>query len=199
MRFKYLLAVGLPVLTSAMFGQAQNPKAKTEPSKQAIRAESPEHKFARTALEDMNVKTASIKAEDAKLGAITDCLSAETEKDVALMAEYENEHGKQERHTCRLPEAEVTAAIDKYCTPIQKGQKNYAGCSLPVLRQRMAIANIVEEAHSKIETLTAQIEHADNCTAVYRATIDKKVSDLTTRQSDQVNMCKSLDQYPPKK
>jgi hypothetical protein len=179
--------------------QAQNPATPTVPSKQVGRAESPEHRFARSALEDMKVKLAGIRAAGAELGAIGDCLDAETEKDLALMAEYENEHGKQERHTCRLPEAEVTAAIDKYCTPMQKMQKNYAGCSRPVLSQQIAIADIVLEADSKIETLTAQLEHADTCTVVYRATIDKKVSDLTTRQSEQVTMCKNLNQYPPKR
>jgi hypothetical protein len=198
MRFEYVLMVCLPLM-GVVLGQAQNRKATTAPSKQEIRAESPEHKFARSALEDMNVRAASIKAKYAKLKAITDCLNAETEKDMSLMAAYESEHGKQERHTCQLPEAEVTAAIDEYCTPMLKRAENYAGCSLNAMKEREAYRNLVDEYDSAIKTLTARLEHADTCIAVYSATIDKRVSDLTTRQSDQVNMCKSLDQYPPKK
>ena len=41
------------------------------------------------------------------------------------------------------------------------------------------------------------VEHVDGCLAVYRKTIDKRTSDLTTRETGQISECKSLDLYPP--
>jgi hypothetical protein len=36
------------------------------------------------------------------------------------------------------------------------------------------------------------------CAAVYQATIDKKVKDLTVREEQQVRACQVLNLYPPK-
>jgi hypothetical protein len=72
-----------------------------------------------------------------------------------------------------------------------------------------------EECHDRAEALLqatkARIEaidtskmlenlgRVDPCLAVYKSTIDKKISDLTTRESDQIKACKALDLYPPEK
>jgi hypothetical protein len=50
-----------------------------------------------------------------------------------------------------------------------------------------------EEANS--ERLAERRRIRAGCTAVYQTTIDKKISDLTVRQSEQVNACQLLDLY----
>lgn len=180
--------VWLVVLTAAAFGQVQDSKAKTIPSKHVIRAESAEHELARTALEDTKVKAGSIKAEYSKHRDIEHC----------LMAKAESELGTETHEVCQLTEEEVNAAIEEHCTSREKIEKNYAACALSIHDQLSEpIYGILQKAESEIETLQARLEHADACAAVYRTTIDKRASDLTVRQADQVRMCKDLDQYPP--
>ena len=38
---------------------------------------------------------------------------------------------------------------------------------------------------------------ADTCKATYDATVDRKISDLTVRESTNVDFCKSIGSYPP--
>jgi hypothetical protein len=42
----------------------------------------------------------------------------------------------------------------------------------------------------------ARLQHADDCAKVYKGTVDKKVSDLTTRETDMMKACKSIGSYP---
>ena len=42
-----------------------------------------------------------------------------------------------------------------------------------------------------------RLQHANDCVKFYKETVDKKVSDLTTRESDMIKACKSIDSYPP--
>lgn len=45
----------------------------------------------------------------------------------------------------------------------------------------------------------ARLQHADDCAKIYKDTVDKKVSDLTTRETDMIKACKSIGSYPPPK
>ena len=45
--------------------------------------------------------------------------------------------------------------------------------------------------------LNQALDGVDMCTSIYRTTIDKKQSDLTTRESGQVRACQVEDLYPP--
>jgi hypothetical protein len=49
------------------------------------------------------------------------------------------------------------------------------------------------------KTLEIRLVHVDSCVATYHKTIDKKGSDLTVRESEQVKTCQSLDLYPPQR
>lgn len=41
------------------------------------------------------------------------------------------------------------------------------------------------------------LDHADECAAIYQKTIDEKAADITTRETDQIKACKSAGLYPP--
>ncbi len=55
----------------------------------------------------------------------------------------------------------------------------------------------IESVEHRLTLLRVRMNVADRCTRVYRGTIDKKQSDLTTREADEVKGCQSLDLYPP--
>jgi hypothetical protein len=55
----------------------------------------------------------------------------------------------------------------------------------------------IRDAQALSETRAAQLQHADECASVYRATIDRKNVDLTVRQTEHIASCKALDLYPP--
>lgn len=80
MRCNCIVMVCLPTLMSAAFGQVQDPKATVAPPAEVPRAESLEHKFARTALEDMTAKAASMQAEFNKLHVVYDCLLVKSDQ-----------------------------------------------------------------------------------------------------------------------
>ena len=62
---------------------------------------------------------------------------------------------------------------------------------------------IVEKEQAKQDALAAARDAAERrkiratCAFVYRNTIDKKISDLTVREEQQVRARKALDLYPP--
>jgi len=47
------------------------------------------------------------------------------------------------------------------------------------------------------EPVKAPTTITEKCAAVYNATIDKKVSDITTRENDQIAACTWIGIYPP--
>ena len=64
----------------------------------------------------------------------------------------------------------------------------------------------VQEYRSTAREVTAttsrakqQVEVVDVCLKLYRSTIDKKTSDLTTREIEGISECRSLNSYPPEK
>lgn len=68
-----------------------------------------------------------------------------------------------------------------------------------LIRQIGDTIEIHDTVVKDLPTLQARVLHADDCLVVYTGTIDKKVADLTTRESDQIKACKSIDLYPPQK
>ena len=64
---------------------------------------------------------------------------------------------------------------------------------------RMASAEPITVSLSYVENLKRRIDATDPCLKLYHETIDKKIADLTTRESDQIQACKALDMYPPSK
>jgi hypothetical protein len=50
-----------------------------------------------------------------------------------------------------------------------------------------------------LKTLKFRLDHADDCAAIYRKTIDEKAADITTREAEQIKVCKDADLYPPGK
>jgi predicted nucleic acid-binding Zn-ribbon protein len=68
-----------------------------------------------------------------------------------------------------------------------------------LVSQILTLKRSDEPIMTKLPLLKSRLEHADDCVAVYNKTIDEKVSDITTRESEQIKACKSLDLYPPNK
>jgi TonB family protein len=52
---------------------------------------------------------------------------------------------------------------------------------------------------SQLDGLTFRMEHADDCLKIFNETIDKKMSDMTTRDTEGAQMCRSANLYPPPK
>jgi len=50
-----------------------------------------------------------------------------------------------------------------------------------------------------IVAIRKRLDLVDPCLSIYRSTIDKKVSDYTTREMERVDGCRSVDLYPPEK
>ena len=59
--------------------------------------------------------------------------------------------------------------------------------------------NHIEDFEKVLPMLQARVLHVDACVVVYNQTVDLKVSDLTTRNTDQLKAFKSMDLYPPSK
>ncbi len=64
---------------------------------------------------------------------------------------------------------------------------------------RMASAQPITVSSSFVQNLKRKMDVTDPCLKLYHETIDKKIVELTTRESDQIQACKALDMYPPSK
>lgn len=53
--------------------------------------------------------------------------------------------------------------------------------------------------YEELKHIRMLLGRVDPCVTLYRATIDKKTSDLTVRESELIAGCKGLDLYPPPK
>jgi hypothetical protein len=58
-------------------------------------------------------------------------------------------------------------------------------------------ASVGGSSYEKLKDLRTLLEHVDPCVTLYHATIDKKASDLTVRESELIAGCRGLDLYPP--
>jgi hypothetical protein len=75
-------------------------------------------------------------------------------------------------------------------------ERNASGEENAVMRRVQSESNSVQTLFRLLEF---RLKHADDCVAVYQTTIDKKLSDVTNRESDQIKTCKSANLYPPEK
>lgn len=64
---------------------------------------------------------------------------------------------------------------------------------LPLDNERLRLTQI------ELPMLKLRMDEADRCLAIFTATIDKKTSDLTTRETEQLQACRSANLYPPPK
>lgn len=64
---------------------------------------------------------------------------------------------------------------------------------------RMASAQPITVSSSFVQNLKRKMDVTDPCLKLYHETIDKKIGELTTRESDQIQACKAFDLYPPSK
>lgn len=78
-------------------------------------------------------------------------------------------------------------------------EKTGEAVPLDLLRQLSDITSAHDRIVKDLPDLRARLDHADECTAVYRKTIDQKTSDLTMRESEQIKACQSAGLYPPGK
>ncbi|HTB13623.1 MAG TPA: hypothetical protein VK752_18730 [Bryobacteraceae bacterium] len=58
-------------------------------------------------------------------------------------------------------------------------------------------AEWVARERQAFDLLFTLLTSADKCATVYRQTIDKKASDLTVRETQQIDACRTLRLYPP--
>ena len=56
---------------------------------------------------------------------------------------------------------------------------------------------VTAEKKAIMDLWTTRWEYADTCAKVYRTTGNKKVSDVTVIETEQIKECRSLDLYPP--
>ena len=86
---------------------------------------------------------------------------------------------------------ELTVIIAELC-------KSFYGS--PTCDRQQLLIDVLKadiETLNQMQPLLANIKHADDCVRIYRTTIDKKVSELTGRDTEDIQMCKSGEQYPP--
>lgn len=71
---------------------------------------------------------------------------------------------------------------------------NYmVGCTYETKKARY-VMDKVGEAFGEADT---RLRDVDKCLTTYRATIDKKIADQTTRESEQIKVCQAEALYPP--
>ena len=66
-------------------------------------------------------------------------------------------------------------------------------------RLRTQGAKLLLEANAMVDLLKTRLDYADTCAKVYRTTGNKKVSDVTVIETEQIKECRSLNQYPPER
>jgi hypothetical protein len=49
-----------------------------------------------------------------------------------------------------------------------------------------------------IQMIGLQMKYADACLGVYKATVDRRKADLTTRETKAIEACQRLELYPPR-
>lgn len=210
-----IVVASLLVLTNVILGQVQSqpkatPKANSARPPKAY-VESPEHQYARAALDNATSKLMTLSPVRDELGGLHGCLVMEDPGPVM----------------CKLNKAQIQAGVDKYCGLIMQRPEpkplegdvardplfvemheadikharaeKRLDCADEIGRRLKRIFADSDEINAQTDLLQERLEHADACAAIYRATIDRKASNLTVRQSSQVAACNALDEYPPKR
>ena len=116
---------------------------------------------------------------------------------------------------CQLNKAQIQSGVNRYCPgayPVSLAgeatddldveyarAKKKTDCADEIGRRLKPIFTKLDELSAKVDILQQRLEHADDCAALYRSTIDRAVSSLTVRQTKQVAECTALDEYPPER
>jgi len=146
------------------------PKAATR----IVPVESAEHEFARISLEAL---TKNMR----KSGMMIVCLDPSSE-----LAKL---------YTCPENDAVLQAELHDLCPNKDKAAEHGLPSSARVCA--MALAGTVVSMFDEEEKLKKKLAAVDTCKILYTKTIDMKTSDLTTRQTELIAGCRSLDLYPP--
>jgi hypothetical protein len=80
-----------------------------------------------------------------------------------------------------------------------KSGKEDDGTGLTLMEEAQDYRSAVRALPAAISTARQQVEIVDSCLKMYRSTIDKRTSDLTTREIEGISVCRSLNSYPPAK
>jgi hypothetical protein len=81
----------------------------------------------------------------------------------------------------------------------EKSGKEDDGTVLTLMWEAQDKRRAIRALPAAISTARQQVEIVDVCLKLYRSTIDKKTSDLTTREIEGISGCRSLNSYPPEK
>ena len=81
----------------------------------------------------------------------------------------------------------------------EKSGKEDDGTGLTLMQEAQDYRSAIRAFPAAISTAKQQVEVVDVCLKLYRSTIDKKTSDLTTREIEGISGCRSLNSYPPEK
>lgn len=99
-------------------------------------------------------------------------------------------------HNEEVPEVDFTASLKAI-----QSRRNAEDALAAVRKHKEAEATARREKIKAAEDAKAQGERATTraaCSAIYQGTIDKKVTDLTVREDQQVRACQALGLYPPR-
>ncbi len=120
------------------------------------------------------------------------------DKEAPESAEHKYARQKRDQATTRI--AELEAEFEAITAEITELDRSRPGGAPEALMDKMrAIAKAHDQIAEELPTLGSRLKRADDCVAVYKKTIDEKVSDLTNRESEQIKACKAIDLYPPEK
>jgi hypothetical protein len=175
---RVLVYVMLAVLPTA--AQTTNTKAT---AKKSTVAESAEHAFARTNLEKNEQRLASIDKVSACLKLVNQRKSSGRDPST------------EELQTCSydLNGTAFDDSVRTFCVSFE-GVSHCDTYHLALDLSKARLALLEKNILAK-----AVLDTVDTCVRAYRTTIDKKMSDLTTRQTQQIEQCKQDDLYPPPK
>ena len=91
-------------------------------------------------------------------------------------------------------------AWDKLIAAMNALKGPWTADSAPAAQALMSALGFNGAASSTgIRVKKLRLDHVDDCLRTYKDTVDKKMSDLTTRESDIIKGCRDLDMYPPLK
>jgi hypothetical protein len=187
--------------TTRSVGPTTGAKRATAPVAKAA-AESPEHALARKQFEQMRARFESLSGDLSVYSRLTLALEPSTlcsfDKPDNWVRWWRDCHFNMASasQTAGMSEDSLKQAMKLLCSDIQFYEPPSA-CYDKV----QALSADVSKQLEAIDLLAMRVrlERVDPCLRVYRSTIDKKVSDYTTREMDLVNGCRSLDLYPPEK
>ena len=107
--------------------------------------------------------------------------------------QYEHSKAEYSQKSAADSECKVFPELIRHPITSSSVDDYTVGCAYETKRARY----IMDKMAEYLEQYDIQLRDVDKCVAVYHATIDKKVSDQTTREVDEIKMCKAEDLYPP--